>query len=60
MTQLENLMRLAKETNQTQVTVLPSMFGSWYCSDKVDKGVTWTATSFKNGAVELTYTSNKY
>ena len=57
-TQLENLMRLAKETKLPQVISLPSMYGTLYCGGKVDKGVTWTATPNEHGAVELTYTNN--
>ena len=57
-TQLEKLMRVAKETNQTQVTVLPSMFASLYCLGKLDTGTRWTATPNKLGGVELTCESN--
>jgi len=57
-TQLENLMRVAKETNLPQTISLPSMFGSQYCGGKVDKGITWTATPNELGGVELTCTNN--
>ena len=57
-TALKNLMEKARETKQTYVISLPSMFGHLYTFGKVDKGVTWTATTNEHGAVELTYKNN--
>jgi len=57
-TQLETLMRLAKETNLPQVITLPSMYGHLYCLGKVDKGIRWTAIPNEHGGVELTCTNN--